>query len=86
MVKQLAVEWANDGVLINTIFPSMVDTPMLRKNVEQAVLEPIEKGIPLGRIAQSEDIAAAIEFLISERNSYITGAGIDINGGQFLSG
>jgi len=49
-------------------------------------LEPIEKGIPLGRIAQSEDIAAAIEFLISERNSYITGAGIDINGGQFLSG
>jgi 3-oxoacyl-[acyl-carrier protein] reductase len=86
MVKQLAVEWANDGVLINTIFPSMVDTPMLRENVDSSVLEIIENGIPLGRIAESEDIAAAIEFLVSERNSYITGSGLDINGGQFLSG
>ena len=83
---QLAIEWASDGVLINTVFPSMVETPMLRENVESAVLEPIEKAIPLGRIARSVEVAAAIEFLISERNTYITGAGIDINGGQFLSG
>ena len=46
----------------------------------------MESTIPLGRIAQPEEISSAIEFLISERNTYITGCGIDINGGQFLSG
>jgi len=85
LVKQLAIEWANDGILINSVFPSMAETPMLRNNVNSSVLEPIEKAIPLGRIAKAEEIAAAIEFLISARNTYITGAGIDINGGQFLS-
>jgi len=85
LVKQLAIEWANDGILINTVLPSMVDTPMLRKNVEPNILKNIEKEIPLGRIATPQEIATAIEFLISERNTYITGAGIDINGGQFLS-
>ena len=86
LVKQLSIEWANDGILINTVFPSMVDTPMLRKNVDLDFLSSVESTIPLGRIAQPEEISSAIEFLISERNTYITGCGIDINGGQFLSG
>jgi 3-oxoacyl-[acyl-carrier protein] reductase len=86
LVKQLAIEWSQDGILINSIFPSMVDTPMLRSNVEASVLQTIENSIPLGRIAQATEIASAIEFLISENNSYITGAGLDVNGGQFLSG
>lgn len=86
LVKQLAIEWAKEGVLINAVFPSMVDTPMLRKSVQPDVLKNIEKKIPLGRIAKPEEISSAIEFLISKQNTYITGAGIDINGGQFLSG
>jgi NAD(P)-dependent dehydrogenase (short-subunit alcohol dehydrogenase family) len=86
LVKQLAIEWASDGVLINTIFPSMVETPMLRENVASSIIESIESTIPLGRIAQPNEIAPVIEFLISDKNTYITGAGIDINGGQFLSG
>lgn len=85
-VKQISIEWAADNVLINTLFPSMVDTPMLRNNVEPLMLKAIEEEIPLGRIAQAQEIAAGIEFLISERNSYITGAGLDVNGGQFLTG
>ncbi len=64
----------------------MVETPMLRENVEASVLQEIENSIPLGRIAQPQEVVAAIEFLISAGNSYITGAGLDINGGQFLSG
>lgn len=84
-VKQISVEWASDNILINTLFPSMVDTPMLRENVPSTVIDSIESQIPIGRIAQAEEIAGAIEFLISKRNSYITGAGLDINGGQFLN-
>ncbi len=86
LVKQLAVEWAQEGILINNVHPSMVETPMLRENVEASVLQEIENSIPLGRIAQPQEVVAAIEFLISAGNSYITGAGLDINGGQFLSG
>jgi NAD(P)-dependent dehydrogenase (short-subunit alcohol dehydrogenase family) len=86
LVKQLAVEWAADGVLINTVYPSMVETPMLLKNIKPSSIESIERSIPLGRIAKPNEISSLIEFLISDKNTYITGSGIDINGGQFLSG
>jgi NAD(P)-dependent dehydrogenase (short-subunit alcohol dehydrogenase family) len=86
LVKQLAVDWAKDTVLINSINPSMVETPMLKENVNPDVLKLIENQIPLGRIAKPNEIAKVIEFLISDKNTYITGAGIDVNGGQFLTG
>lgn len=86
LVRQLAIEWAKDGVLINAVFPSMVETPMLRNGVDKSALEGIEKEIPLGRVAKPEEIASAVEFLISDKNTYMTGVGIDINGGQFLNG
>ena len=86
MVKQLAVEWAKDEVLINAVFPSMVETPMLRDSVEASALAAIEKEIPLGRVAKPNEIASAIEFLVSEKNTYMTGVGMDINGGQYLTG
>ena len=86
LVKQLAVEWAKDTVLINSINPSMVETPMLKENINPDALKLIENQIPLGRIAKPIEIAKVIEFLISDKNTYITGAGVDINGGQFLTG
>jgi len=86
LVKQLAVEWAGDEILINTVFPSMVDTPMLRENISSFAIDSIEGEIPLGRIAQPNEISSIIEFLIGDKNTYITGSGIDVNGGQFLSG
>ena len=86
LVKQLAVEWAKDTVLINSINPSMVETPMLKENINPDVLKLIENQIPLGRIVKPIEIAKVIEFLISDKNTYITGAGVDINGGQFLTG
>jgi NAD(P)-dependent dehydrogenase (short-subunit alcohol dehydrogenase family) len=86
LVRQLAVEWAKDTVLINSINPSMVETPMLKENINPDILKLIENQIPLGRIAKPIEIAKVIEFLISDKNTYITGAGVDINGGQFLTG
>ena len=85
LVKQLAMEWAGDGVLINLVFPGMVETPMLHENVDESILRKINTEIPLGRIAKAEEIATVIEFLISEKNTYMTGSGVDINGGQYLS-
>ena len=86
LVKQLAIDWAMDGVLINSVFPSMVGTSMLYDRNEPSDLSLIENEIPLGRIAQPIEIAKVIEFLISDKNTYMSGSGIDINGAQYLSG
>ena len=86
LVKHLSVDFAKDQVLINSVFPSMTATSMLIDNVDKEILRDIEKNIPLGRIAKPSEMANAIEFLISNKNTYMTGAGLDINGGQFLSG
>ena len=86
LVKQLAMDFAPDNVLINSIFPSMTATPMLIQNVEQSVREAMAAAIPLNRIAMPLEISKAIAFLLLEDNTYITGCGIDINGGQFLNG
>lgn len=86
LVRQIAVEWAQDNVLINSVYPGMTMTPMLIKNVSENKLKEIEGKVPLGRIAKPEEIARAIEFLISPQNTYMTGIGIDICGGQYLNG
>lgn len=84
-VKQLALECASDGILMNSVFPSMTATPMLLENISAQKLKIIEKNIPLKRVAKPLEIAKAIEFLLSDKNSYMTGAGIDMNGGIYLS-
>lgn len=86
LVKQLAIDWAPYNVMINSVHPGMTSTPMLKNNVSISIRKEIEKKIPLGRIADPLEIAKAIEFLVSRKNTYITGSGIDINGGLFLNG
>lgn len=86
MVKQLSIEFAEDGVAINSVFPSMTKTPMLIENVSDDALKNIEASILMKRIAEPVEIAKAINFLISDDNSYMTGCGLDLNGGQFLNG
>ncbi len=86
MVKQLSMDFAQDGVIINSVFPSMTATPMLIKNVEKEKLDNIANDIPLKRISKPIEVAKAIGFLLSKDNSYMTGCGLDLNGGQFLNG
>lgn len=86
LVKQLSQDWANDGILINSVYPGATDTPMLRQSMNAEKIEELLKKIPLGKIGTSEDVARAIEFLISKENRYMTGSGVDISGGIYLSG
>ena len=85
LVRQLSMEWAPD-VLVNSVYPGMTMTPMLKEHVTKKKLDEIEAKIPLDRIAEQKEIARAVEFLISPENTYMTGAGIDVCGGQNLSG
>jgi NAD(P)-dependent dehydrogenase (short-subunit alcohol dehydrogenase family) len=87
LTKALAVELARRGVTVNTIAPSLVDTPMARQ-AEAAGdfpgVDVIGPMVPLGRAATPDDIAAACAFLCSEDGGYITGQLVGVNGGMYI--
>jgi NAD(P)-dependent dehydrogenase (short-subunit alcohol dehydrogenase family) len=76
--RSLAVEVARDGIRVNAVCPGAVATPLGGTADE---LEPFARLNPLGRVAQAEDIAAAICFLASNDARHITGAELVIDGG-----
>ena len=87
LTKALAVDLSRNGITVNTIPPSLVDTPMARA-AEAAGdfpgVDVVGPMVPLGRAGTPADIAAACSFLCSENGSYITGQIIGVNGGMYL--
>lgn len=81
--KALAHEVAKKGVTVNTISPGYVRTPMLEK-IEPSILQEIIKQIPVGRLAEPDEVARAVAFLAHSAAGYITGANFSINGGQHM--
>jgi NAD(P)-dependent dehydrogenase (short-subunit alcohol dehydrogenase family) len=80
--QQLALELANDNIRVNALAPGVVKTDFnidLWKDPE--VARQIADSIPLGRLAEPEDIVGSILFLASDDSNYITGAVINIDGG-----
>ncbi len=87
LTKALAVELARRGITVNTIPPSLVDTPMARKAEAAGDFPGVDlvgSMVPLGRAGTPADIAAACSFLCSESGSYITGQVIGVNGGMYI--
>jgi len=82
-MRHAAREWARDGITSNAVSPGMVDTPMGR-SVDDARLAEIITSIPLGRLAAPEEIANLVCFLASDEAAYITGASVDIHGGELI--
>jgi len=82
--KALAQEVIRKGVTVNSVSPGYVETDMV-KAIRKDVLDKLIAGIPIGRLAQPEEIAALVAFLTSEEAGYITGANIAINGGMYMS-
>lgn len=81
MTKSLARELGPYNILVNSICPGYVNTELTRKNVTPEEQEVIKKEIPLRRFAEPDEIAESIAFLISERNSYMTGQTLIVDGG-----
>jgi len=88
LTKSLAVDLARQGITVNTIAPSVVDTPMARAATEAGDfpgIDVIAPMIPLGRAGTPADIAAACSYLCSaEDGSYITGQLLAVNGGMYI--
>lgn len=81
LTKSLARELGEYNILINSIAPGYINTEMTTKNVPLNEQDKIKKTIPLGRFAEPSEIAELVLFLISQKNSYITGEVITIDGG-----
>ena len=85
--KSLSTELAPFNIRVNAVAPGWVDTELNNEVfADPADKETIRKGVPLGRIASAEDIAAPIVFLASEMARHITGEILNVNGGSVLCG
>ncbi len=90
-VRALALEWAPFGVRACAVSPVATDTPMLPQfraaagsasADADAITESFRRTVPLGRLAQAEDIAEAVCFLVSDRARMMTGTILDVDGGR----
>jgi len=80
--KSVAQEVAKFGVTVNAICPGFVDTDMVA-SMPQAAKEAVKGRIPLGRFGEADEVARLVRFLCTE-GDWITGAQLNINGGQFM--
>jgi 3-oxoacyl-[acyl-carrier protein] reductase len=84
LTKSLAREWGSKGVRVNAVLPGLTETPTIRDLMHPKFKEAIIGETPLGRAAESSEIAAAIAFLASDDASFVTGAALEVTGGWNL--
>jgi acetoacetyl-CoA reductase len=80
----LAQEVAKKGVTVNSVSPGYVETSMT-KAIPADITAQIVAQVPMGRMAQPEEIAYVVGFLADDRAAYLTGTNISVNGGLFIS-
>ena len=83
LTKTLAREVASRGIRVNAIAPGFIDTEMTRV-LDEEVRQKLIEQIPLARLGLPEDVARCVNFLVSDKSSYITGQVINLNGGMLM--
>jgi NAD(P)-dependent dehydrogenase (short-subunit alcohol dehydrogenase family) len=84
LTRAVAKEMAPFGITVNAICPGLIDTEMARKTTTEKELQDFLDAFPISRIGTPEEVGDLVVFLCSEKASYITGASIDINGGDLM--
>lgn len=81
ITKTLAVELAEYNICVNTVCPGFTLTELTRKNNSPEQILQISQEIPMKRMAEPDEIASVVSFLVSPQNSYLTGQLIAVDGG-----
>ena len=82
--KALAQEGARKGITVNAVCPGYIGTEMVRAVPQDVLEKSILPQIPVGRLGEPEEIARCVAFLASDEASFITGATLTANGGQYM--
>jgi len=82
--RALAREIASRAITVNCVAPGFIDTDMTR-GLNESQTQALLGQIPLGRLGQAEEVAAAVVFLASAAGSYVSGATLHVNGGMFMN-
>jgi 2-keto-3-deoxy-L-fuconate dehydrogenase len=83
LTRALAIDHVSDGVRVNAVCPGTVDSPWVRRLVEDAgeSFDAVRRRQPMGRLGEPEEIAEAIAYLASNRSAFVTGSVLVIDGG-----
>ncbi len=79
----IAQEGARKGVTVNTVSPGYINTNMM-KAIPEDILNKIIAQIPIGRLGEPEEIGQLVAYIASDAAAFMTGANVDMNGGQFI--
>lgn len=85
LTRHLAVEYAPQGILVNTIAPGPIRSERVSDLIDDTLSAQLSERIPLGRLAEFKDIADVVFFMASDSARYMTGAILDVNGGFVLA-
>jgi NAD(P)-dependent dehydrogenase (short-subunit alcohol dehydrogenase family) len=84
MTRAMALELAPHGIRVNAVAPGLTDTAQPRYGHSEEELAIMARAVPLGRMAQPDDIASVAVFLASDEARYITGQTVHVNGGSYM--
>ena len=82
--RHLAKEEAGHGITVNSVCPGLIDTEMVRDTISAERADAYAASFPIQRLGEPDEVAELVAFLASDRASYITGASLDINGGDLM--
>lgn len=82
--RHLAQEEAAHGITVNAVCPGLIDTKMVRNTIDADRQQAYADSFPISRLGTADEVAHLIGFLASDRAAYITGASLDINGGDLM--
>jgi 3-oxoacyl-[acyl-carrier protein] reductase len=82
--RAAAKELGKFGITVNAVCPGMIDTELTRENANDELLQRLAASYPIPRIGTAREVADLICFAASESAGYITGAALDINGGDLM--